>query len=113
MTGYNYEIERTFAKYGGEADKGVERTCWNCISYDDKLMMCKHASGWHDTSIHNPNESKCYYHRTNTENERLKALFDEDNRQAAIRRITDNRQNGTGDCAGCPYRKMAMEKEAK
>lgn len=113
MTGYNYEIERTFAKYGGEADNGVKRTCCNCISYDDNLMMCKHASGWHDTSIHNPNESKCYYHSTNTENERLKMLVKQRQDETNRLRLEEQRRDGTGDCAGCPFREFFQQKEQK
>jgi hypothetical protein len=38
---YNYEIEKTLAKYGGEADKGVERTCGNCESYIKEIIALK------------------------------------------------------------------------
>lgn len=110
MTDYNYEIERTFAKYGGEADKGVERTCGNCISYDDRLMMCKHADGWSDASIQKPNESNCYRHRTNDEQKRLQtlihSLIEKQEQRERQKRIEDKRRNGTGDCAGCPFREM-------
>jgi hypothetical protein len=40
MSNYNYEIEKYFTKYGGEADKDVERTCGNCVFYKAEHWKC-------------------------------------------------------------------------
>lgn len=106
---YNYEIERTFAKYGGEADKGVERTCGNCESYDARLLMCKHADNWGDISINRPNELSCYRHRTHNENERLKMLIKQRQDEANRLRLEEQRRNGTGECEGCPFSNVNKE----
>ena len=106
MTDYHYEIERTFAKYGGEADKGVERTCGNCESYIKEHWMCG-CSDAEDNDFHNATDAGCYYHRTHTEQKLLKNIIDERSRLAEQKRVEDNRRNGTGDCAGCPFRKEA------
>ena len=102
---YNYEIERTFAKYGGEADKGVERTCGNCESYIKEHWACGCADA-EDNDFHKATDAGCYYHRTHTEQNLLKHIIDERCRLAEQKRVEDNRKNGTGDCAGCPFREM-------
>ena len=105
MTDYNYEIERTFAEYGGEADKSVERTCGNCKSYIKEHWACGCADA-EDSDFHKATDAGCYYHRTPTEQKLLKHIIDERCRLAEQKRIEDNRKNGTGECAGCPFREM-------
>jgi hypothetical protein len=112
MMDYNYEIERMFAKYGGEADKCVERTCGNCESYIKEHWACGCADA-EDNGFHKATDAGCYYHRTHTEQKLLKNIIDERCRLAEQKRVEDNRMNGTGECAGCPFRKKAMEKETK
>lgn len=102
---YCYEIERTFAKYGGEADKGVERTCGNCESYIKEHWACG-CTDAEDNGFHKATDEGCYYHRTTTEQNLLKHIIDERCRLAEQKRVEDNRRNGTGDCAGCPFREM-------
>ena len=67
MRKYDFEIESILARHGLAPSKGVKRTCGNCVSYDDRLMMCSHAGKWDDASINKPNESCCRLHRTNAE----------------------------------------------
>jgi hypothetical protein len=111
---YNYEIEKTLAKYGGEADKGVERTCGNCESYIKEHWACGCADA-EDNDFHKATDAGCYYHRTTTEQKLLKNIIDERCRLAEQKRIEDNRRNGTGECAGCPFREMhdMLQKMAK
>lgn len=108
MADYNYEIERTFAKYGGEADKGVERTCGNCESYIKEHWACGCADA-EDNDFHKATDAGCYYHRTHTEQKLLKNIIDERRRLDEQKRVEDNRRNGTGDCAGCPFRNVNKE----
>jgi hypothetical protein len=112
MIDYNYEIERTMAKYGGEADKGVERTCGNCELYNERLLTCEHIDNKYDTSIYEANDI-CYYHRTHEENERLKMLIKQRQEESNRLRLEEQRRNGTGECKGCPFREMFKQKETK
>lgn len=104
---YNYEIEKYLAKYGGEADKGITRTCGNCHFYNAKLWTCEHVENADDTSFYKANGSGCYYHCTHEENERLKLLVKQRQDEANRLRLDEQRRNGTGDCEGCPFRKEA------
>lgn len=105
MTDYNYEIERTFAKYGGEADKGVERTCGNCVFYKAEHWKCNNVEA-EDNDLHDDTDEGCYYHRTHTEQKLLEHIINEGCRLAEQKRIEDNRRDGTGECVGCPFREM-------
>ena len=106
MSNYNYEIEKYLAKYGGEADKNITRTCGNCESYDTRLLMCKYADTWDDISIRKPNELSCYHHRTHKENERLQELIAKHQDEADRLRLEEQRKDGTGNCAGCPFKEI-------
>ena len=104
---YNYIIERYLAERGGEADKGITRTCGNCHFYNADLWTCEHVENADDTSFYKADRAGCYYHCTHTEQNLLKHIIDERCRLAEQKRVEDNRKNGTGDCAGCPFRKEA------
>ena len=103
---YNYDIEHKFAQYGGEADNGVERTCGNCFSYNAKLNTCTNIDNIFETSFYSPQQEGCHCHSTYNEQQRLQNIIDECRRLAEQKCVEDNRRNGTGDCAGCPFREM-------
>lgn len=107
---YDFKIEGLMAQCGGEVDKDITRTCGNCCFYDNEIFVCNKSS--EDIEGQETIEATtlgCWNHMTKAEQERLKAIVEEDNRQAARRRVAENRQNGTGDCAGCPFRKVAID----
>ncbi len=104
---YNYEIERTFAKYGGKPDKDVERICGNCFLYDADHWTCLHYENAEDGGFYDQTESGCWYHRTHEEQKRLAAFVKKHCEEADRLRLTEQRRNGTGDCEDCPFRKMA------
>ena len=106
---YNYEIERTFAKYGGEADKCVERTCGNCYNYDPEIWRCRHYENAEDGAIYDETEEGCWYHMTHAEQGRLAALVKKHQDETNRLRLEEQRRNGTGDCEGCPFREMHEE----
>ena len=54
-------------------------------------------------------DAGCYYHRTHEENERLKMLIKQRQDETNRLRLEEQRRNGTGDCAGCPFREMHEE----
>ena len=103
---YSYEVERTLPKYGGEADKDITRICGNCESYDAEHWQCL-CTDEEEGTFHKKKDAGCYYHRTHTEKKLIKHIIDVRCRLAEQKRVEDNRKNGTGDCAGCPFRKMA------
>ena len=106
MSVYDFEIEGLMAKYGGEADKNITRTCGNCFSYNAKLNTCTHIDNIFETSFYSPKQEGCHCHATHNEQQRLRNIIDERRRLAEQKRVEDNRRNGTGDCAGCPFREM-------
>ena len=106
---YNYDIEHKFAQYGGEADNGVERTCGNCFSYNAKLNTCTNIDNIFETSFYSPQQEGCHCHSTYNEQQRLQNIIDECRRLAEQKCVEDNRRNGTGDCAGCPFRNVNKE----
>lgn len=103
---YNYEIERTFAKYGGEADKCVERTCGNCYNYDPEIWRCRHYENAEDGAIYDETEEGCWYHMTHAEQGRLAALVKKHQDEVNRQRLEEQRRNGTGECEGCPFREI-------
>jgi len=106
---YDFKIEGLMAQYGGEVDKNITRTCGNCCFYDNAIFVCDKSEDIEGQGTIEATTPGCWNHMTNAEQERLKAIVEEDNKQAARRRIAENRQNGTGDCAGCPFRKVAID----
>jgi hypothetical protein len=109
MSNYNYAIEKHLAERGGEADKNITRTCGNCELYNERLLTCERVDNGYDTSIYKADDDGCYYHRTNKENERLKVLVKQRQDETNRLRLEEQRKNGTGDCAGCPFREMHEE----
>ena len=107
----NYDIEKTLAKYGGEADKGVERTCGNCICYDAEAFRCCNASIDDGTGFYKKTNAGCWWHMTAAEKQRLLGLVDAFYRQQRMSRIDEERKHGTGQCEDCPYRRKALEME--
>ena len=103
---YDYEIERTLAKYGDKPDKDVERICGNCFLYDADLWKCCHFENAEDGGFYDQTESGCWYHMTHAEQGRLAALVKKQREEANRLRLAEQRKNGTGDCAGCPFREM-------
>ena len=98
---YSYEVERTLTKYGGEADKDITRTCGNCHFYNTERRRCLCFDESEDeTSV------GCYQHRTHAEQERLAELVKQRQDEINRLRLEEQRRNGTGDCAGCPFREM-------
>ena len=106
MSNYNYAIEKYLAERGGKADKDITRTCGNCESYDAEHWQCLCADEEEGT-FRKKKDAGCYYHRTHEENERLKMLVKQRQDETNRLRLEEQRRNGTGDCAGCPFRKMA------
>ena len=106
---YNYIIERYLAERGGEADKGITRTCGNCHFYNADLWTCEHVENADDTSFYKADRAGCYYHCTHAENERLKMLVKQRQDEANRLRLAEQRRNGTGECKGCPFREMHEE----
>lgn len=105
---YSYEVERTLLKYGGKADKGVERTCGNCIFYKAEHWKCNNVEA-EDNDLHDDTDEGCYYHRTHAEQERLAELIKQRQDEANRLRLEEQRRNGTGECAGCPFRNVNKE----
>ena len=103
---YSYEVERIFTKYGGEADKDITRTCGNCHFYNTERRRCLCFDESEDET-----SAGCYQHRTHAEQERLAELVKQRQDEANRLRLEEQRRNGTGECKGCPFRKMAMQKE--
>jgi hypothetical protein len=108
MTDYNYAIEKYLAERGGEADKGITRTCGNCESYDAEHWQCLCADEEEGT-FRKKKDAGCYYHRTHEENERLKMLVKQRQDETNRLRLAEQRRNGTGECKGCPFREMHKE----
>ena len=105
MSNYNYAIEKYLAERGGKADKDITRTCGNCESYDAEHWQCLCADEEEGT-FRKKKDAGCYYHRTHEENERLKMLVKQRQDETNRLRLEEQRKNGTGDCAGCPFREM-------
>lgn len=105
---YNYAIEKHLAERGGEADKNITRICGNCESYDAEHWQCLCADEEEGT-FHKKKDDGCYYHRTHEENERLKVLVKQRQDEANRLRLEEQRRNGTGECAGCPFRNVNKE----
>ena len=105
----NYEIEGKLKEYGGVADKDIERTCGNCFYYDAENWICNHASNNDSDDWCLKGDAGCWHHMTHDEQKRLKDLIDERCKQDEKRRIAEERENGTGQCAGCPFRKVAID----
>ena len=105
MSNYNYAIEKYLAERGGKADKDITRTCGNCESYDAEHWQCLCADEEEGT-FRKKKDAGCYYHRTHEENERLKMLVKQRQDETNRLRLEEQRRNGTGDCAGCPFREM-------
>ena len=108
MSNYNYAIEKHLAERGGEADKDITRTCGNCESYDAEHWQCLCADEEEGT-FRKKKDAGCYYHRTHEENERLKMLVKQRQDEANRLRLEEQRRNGTGECAGCPFRNVNKE----
>ena len=104
---YNYEIEKYLAQYGGEADKDIARTCGNCCAYDSVIAICNRDDEPEDTI--EATEQGCWYHKTHDEQKRLEELVKQHQDEADRLRLEEQRRNGTGDCAGCPFREMHEE----
>ncbi len=102
----NYEIEDKLKEYGGVADKDIERTCGNCFYYDAENWICNHESNDDSDDWCLKDDAGCWHHMTHDEQKRLKDLIDERCKQDEKRRIAEERENGTGQCAGCPFREM-------
>lgn len=107
----NYDIEKTLAKYGGEADKGIERTCGNCICYDAEAFRCCNASIDDETEFYKKTNAGCWYHMTEAEKQRLESLVNAYCDRQRKSRIEEERRQGTGQCQDCPYRRKALEME--
>ena len=105
MSNYNYAIEKYLAERDGKADKDITRTCGNCESYDAEHWQCLCADEEEGT-FRKKKDAGCYYHRTHEENERLKMLVKQRQDEINRLRLEEQRRNGTGDCAGCPFREI-------
>lgn len=101
---YNYAIEKYLAKYGGEADKGITRTCGNCCAYDSVIAICNRDDEPEDTI--EETEQGCWYHMTHDEHKRLEELVKQRQDEANRLRLEEQRRDGTGECEGCPFREM-------
>ena len=101
---YSYEVERTLPKYGGEADKDITRTCGNCHFYNAERRLCLCFDESEDET-----SAGCYQHRTHAEQERLAELVKRHQDEADRLRLEEQRRNGTGECAGCPFRNVNKE----
>lgn len=101
---YSYEVERTLPKYGGEADKSITRTCGNCHFYNTERRRCLCFDESEDET-----SAGCYQHRTHAEQERLAELIKQRQDEANRLRLEEQRRNGTGECAGCPFRNVNKE----
>ena len=104
---YNYEIEKLLTQYGDKPDSGVERLCGNCFLYDADHWKCCHYENAEDGGFYDKTESGCWYHRTHEEQKRLAAYIKKHCDEANRLRLDEQRRNGTGECKGCPFRKMA------
>lgn len=109
----SYEIEKMLAKYGWEADKGIERTCGNCIYYDAEAFRCYNASIDDETGFYKKTDKGCWWHMTEAEKQRLESLVKAFCDKQRKSRIEEERRQGTGQCEDCPYRRMALEMEGE
>ena len=102
---YSYEVERTLLKYGGKADKDITtRTCENCHYYNTERRLCLCFVESVDGT-----DAGCYQHRTHAEQECLAELVKQHQDEVNRQRLEEQRKNGTGDCAGCPFRNVNKE----
>lgn len=104
---YNYAIERYLAERGGEADKNIVRTCGNCCAYDSVIAICNRDRDDEPEDTIEDTQQGCWYHMTHDEQKRLEELVKQRQDEADRLRLAEQRRNGTGECEGCPFRKMA------
>lgn len=98
---YSYEVDRTLAKYGGEADKSITRTCGNCHFYNKERRRCLCFDESEDET-----SAGCYQHRTHAEQECLAELVKQHQDEVNRQRLEEQRRNETGECEGCPFREI-------
>ena len=108
MNEYRYDIERCLSMFAAEADKDVVRTCGNCCRYDAEHWLCSNEKA-EDNDWHFKEDEGCYYHRTACEQRRLGVLIGEKHDRAERQRISEERETGSGQCEGCPFREKHKE----
>ncbi len=78
----------------GGAEKGLERTCGNCIYYSPEFYQCRNMARDDENGFYKKSDLGCWYHRTQADQDAVKAEVQK--RIKAVR----NRNNGRGKRQG-------------